>query len=220
MATATDVAMSLALLLGTQAAAMLTPGPNMLLLLSIVELRLHTLKYVVVGFAVAGLLFSVMSVLVLQFAYGGQLEGPRCMVQLLGAGYLIYSGTSLVRRAGGGAKIAAARAPMLRGELFLAGFATNAANPKTLAFFSSILAIYLAHVGTSAPAIGIAIIAIFFNSLLTHMIIGRALRTSVIRRGYARWGRPIRLGTGSLFIVIGFGFAAAAAVSLLGLLLA
>ena len=233
MVCASELVSALAVLLGAQTAAMLTPGPNMLLLLGTAELRVRMLKYTVAGFATAGLVFSIASIAALHLTHDGSMDAARRVLQLLGALYLVHVGVGLVRsacasmgrdaRPGGelrpdtGASLAARHVASARpGTLFLTGFATNASNPKTLAFFGSILTIYAGHVGAGGPALGLAVVAIFLNSVLVHTLIGRALRTAPARRGYARWGSSIRLATGLLFVAIGIGFGAAAAAGLAG----
>ena len=99
MVCASELVSALAVLLGAQTAAMLTPGPNMLLLLGTAELRVRLLKYTVAGFASAGLVFSIASIAALHLTHDGSMDAPRRVLQLAGALYLVHAGVGLVRSA-------------------------------------------------------------------------------------------------------------------------
>lgn len=210
-----DIVRGLTLMLLAQSLAMLTPGPNMALMLAVAGERPRSLLVVVTGFATAGLMFSMISVAMLSGAMASGLRGAVPYAQLLGSLYLGWLGVRwLVRAVAGGARTEQTVAP--GSGLFAAGFLTNASNPKTLAFFSSILAIYIAQVGGSHVAIGIGVVAVFLNSLLVHWSLGRLLRTGPVQRGYARRATSIAALAGVFFIALSLAFGYAAIAQLVG----
>jgi len=204
-----DVMRGMLVMLAAQSLAMLTPGPNMALMLAVAGQRPHSLFVVVTGFASAGLMFSVISVAMLSGAMASGLSDALPYAQLAGSLYLGWLGVRWLQRSLSGGDIAAHPAAA-RGGLFAAGFLTNASNPKTLAFFSSILAIYVAQVGNCSVAVWAGVAAVFLNSLLVHWSLGRLLQTGPVQRGFERRATAIGGLAGSFFIVLAaaFGYAA------------
>ncbi len=74
------------------------------------------------------------------------------VLKLIGAGYLIWVGVSLLRQAGANSNVAESSKPAisLRG-IFLQGFLTNALNPKVALFFLAFLPQFISATAPSKP---------------------------------------------------------------------
>jgi threonine efflux protein len=188
-----------------------TPGANTLMVLHVAMTRtpLH------VTAAIAG---NMLGILVLA---GGALLGwaamleafpaMRLVVQILGAAYLVYFGFRLIQRSRRSNVIPlehpvqgpalAAKPGDLRRTLAL-GFLTALSNAQAIAFITGIYAVTGILQGNVAT--GLASVAIMVACNATYLgILGWLFQRDAVRRGYARFRRPVEGTVGVLFAVLG-----------------
>jgi threonine efflux protein len=179
-----DFYRGLALCLGIQAMAMLVPGQNHFLLLSISSSGFRARALTVLGIASAGLVFS--SGVVFTIWFGGQASGAIwfTLLNILGATYLIYLGVRLISSFW---TSAIAPFPDMDGDetrtsrqygssnpkvaAYLSGLLVNISNPKSALFFASIFSVTIPISETGPIYLILAIVAFFLNSLLFHGIV-------------------------------------------------
>ena len=117
--------------------ALAVPGPDLVLVVQSatrgVREGASTAAGVVTGLALHAML-AVAGATALLVAKPGALT----VVQLLGAGVLLWMGTGMLRSLRSDAQAPAAAKPATRGG-YARGFATNATNPKALLFFAAVL---------------------------------------------------------------------------------
>ncbi len=117
--------------------ALAVPGPDLVLVVQSatrgVREGASTAAGVVTGLALHAVL-AVAGATALLAAKPGALS----LVQLLGAGVLLWMGTAMLRSRRADARAPSAAKPATRGG-YARGFATNATNPKALLFFAAVL---------------------------------------------------------------------------------
>lgn len=177
---------NLVLFVFATAALTLAPGPNMAYMLSstvsrgrragVVSLLGVESGFLVHLFAVASGLTALL--LAVPYAYDA--------LRLLGAAYLLYLAWQTVRGSGGLAP-EEREAPEPPVRVYLAGFLSNALNPKTAVFYLSVFPQFV------DPAAG----SVFFQSValgLLHILVSTACNLAVVLAAGAgsRWltGRP------------------------------
>ena len=169
---------TLALFVLATAALALTPGPNMAYMLSSTVSRgrragVVSLLGVETGFlvhlvAVASGLTALL--LAVPYAYDA--------LRLLGAAYLLYLAWQTVRGGGFGPEEREAHEPPVR--VYLAGFLSNALNPKTAVFYLSVFPQFV------DPEAG----SVFFQSValgLLHILVSTACNLSVVLAAGSAW---------------------------------
>lgn len=131
------------------------------------------------------------------------------LVKWVGAAYLVAIGAQALRGAiarSGSPRAAGAAAPRRR-RAFLRGFATQAANPKTLLFFVAILPQFIDPEGalaTQLVILGGTSISIEFAMLALYA--GAAGRAQGFARS-ARWAAAVDALGGGLLVFAGLGLA-------------
>ncbi len=202
--------------LSVQAAAMIVPGPNFLLLLTrSTQPHVHRLL-VVLGIASAGVVFSVGTLAVLRSAASDWQDGMFLALNVIGVAYLAWMGVRLVVAGtkGPSGSFALGIDTCVKNTLpgaFLGGFLTNLANPKTLAFFASVLATALPVRELSMVQVVVVVVLVFLNSLVVHGLVAMLVTVKVCVATVEANGKYIMTMSGVLFVL----FALVATVRLL-----
>ncbi|MCR9255206.1 MAG: LysE family transporter [Alphaproteobacteria bacterium] len=224
-----DFANGLAFCLGIQALAMLVPGQNHFMLLSMSSAGRLALVMTVLGIASAGVIFSTGVILSIWF--GGQAVSDLSftVLSLMGALYLVYLGSKLVgifvsrfkeRLAGGGdASTPAVALEAGKGRrwpaAFRSGFLVNISNSKSALFFASIFSTTLPLADLAIPYLAVAVIAFFLNSVLFHGMVAGVFMVPRVRDVLLHYNLFIQLIAGSVFLVFGSVYAYYAVATLL-----
>ena len=207
---------SLAVSLGIQAAAMVVPGQNHFLLLSMLSEGVRTRLMAVLGIASAGIVFSTGAALSLW--WGGQAanEGYFSVINLVGAAYLLFIGSGMIKafrtcapekkmigRSSVNQMRADARVPAGAWRSYMAGFLVNLSNPKSALFFGSIFATTLPISEMTLFGFMLVVVTFFFNSVAVHFSVVSIFSIRSIRVVILDYDRHIRLGAGVLFVAFG-----------------
>jgi threonine/homoserine/homoserine lactone efflux protein len=131
------------------------------------------------------------------------------VVKLLGAGYLLYVGVSLLRSRS--SSVAAARGPVQRiapatlWQIYSQGFLTNLLNPKVALFFLAFVPQFIDPTAPNKPLAFVALGAIFdFNGMLWCNFLAWSAATAGARlKGNARLANILNRMTGCLFVGLG-----------------
>jgi threonine/homoserine/homoserine lactone efflux protein len=180
----------------------LSPGPNVLLLVS---LGLRDGATAVLrasgGIAVASLLFLVVSALglVALLVASAPVFHALCIV---GAGYLAWLGLRMIWSARADTQVAAAGAEGGR-RPFLQGFVTHIANPKAVLYWSALLPQFLDP--RQPLASQVAVLGASGLVLDVAVLCGYGLAASAVRQGAPSAGlqRVLNLVGGLFFLVVG-----------------
>lgn len=128
------------------------------------------------------------------------------VLKLIGAGYLIWVGVSLLRHAGADTKAAASSTPAisLRG-IFLQGFLTNALNPKVALFFLAFLPQFISATAPSKP-LAFVVLGLIFCATGTVVCLAIAWGTARASSAFGA-GSSVRTwierALGGLFVLLG-----------------
>ena len=129
------------------------------------------------------------------------------VVKLLGAGYLLYVGVSLLRsRSGSPANGSVQRiAPATLRQIYTQGFLTNLLNPKVALFFLAFVPQFIDPTAPDKPLAFVALGAIFdFNGMLWCNFLAWSAATAGARlKGNARLANILNRMTGCLFVGLG-----------------
>lgn len=208
-------------LLGVWLLAVLTPGPDFVVVVQYATARSRRQgAMVVVGVSTAILLWATGSMLGLSVLMT-RLSWLYEIVRLAGAGYLVYLGVRTLwssRRAarpatepgGPGERTSAEREAARRehggrGGLFRAwrtGFLTNAANPKAVAFFGSLLGALLPP-QPSVELRAAVIAAIVGIALAWYLLVVGVFGSAPVARAYHRLRRWVDRVTAAVLLVLG-----------------
>jgi homoserine/homoserine lactone efflux protein len=188
----------------------LTPGPNVLLMISIGlrDGRPSVLR-AVAGVLSASLIFLVVSALGLAAALHASAT-LFAIVRYGGATYLVYLGVRLLVAAARAATVVptpdtGASAPPLRAgtNAFWQGFLTHLSNPKAILFWSALLPQFLdtgRAVGPQIVFLGLLGIAMDAIVLTGYGLAAAATRHFAPTQAYTRW---IDAAAGSFFVLAG-----------------
>jgi threonine/homoserine/homoserine lactone efflux protein len=195
---------------GIFALGVMSPGPNFLVVAQRAVTRgradaLATMLGVVtISMIWAGSSLFGISVVFKLFPW------TRLALKLVGAGYLVWFGIRLWRHAGD--PIAAAPAgPGARAGFwpaFRAGLATNLANAKAIAFYSSVFAAAAPPPGETAT-LWLALALVMLISLSWYSLVAFALSTGAIARAYRGAKQTIERTCGVLMVAFGVHLATA-----------
>jgi threonine/homoserine/homoserine lactone efflux protein len=182
----------------------LTPGPTMLMCMTI-ALNHGPRKAMT---SVAGSISAVLCVMLLSAMGLGALlaasDAAFTVAKVLGAAYLIYLGIKTFRSEAAGFDASAVAAPGARQRsFFLRGFLVGASNPKAVLFFAAFFPQFLDPNAPFAPQF--AILALTFMafefSVLTACALGVSRIAPVLRSSRAvRWFNRV---SGGLFALMG-----------------
>jgi len=129
------------------------------------------------------------------------------VVKLLGAGYLLYVGISLLRsRSGSTAHGPVQRiAPATLRQIYTQGFLTNLLNPKVALFFLAFVPQFIDPAAHNKPLAFVALGAIFdFNGMLWCNFLAWSAATAGARlKGNVRLATMLNRMTGCLFVGLG-----------------
>jgi len=129
------------------------------------------------------------------------------VVKLLGAGYLLYVGMSLLRsRSGTAADRPVQRiAPATLWEIYSQGFLTNLLNPKVALFFLAFVPQFIDPSAPNKPLAFVVLGTIFdFNGMLWCNFLAWSAATASARlKSNAKLGNFLTRATGCLFIGLG-----------------
>lgn len=206
----------LATALGIQAVAMLVPGPNQFLLLTLAQRDPATRMSAVTGIATAGLVFSSGACAAIYFAGEATSERAFRLLNILGSLFLIYLGARMVidTVASGKAPRGGRRpddVPASRWQAFPTGFLVNIANPKSAVFFGSVFATTLPLAAMTPPDYALVVLLFFANSMIVHGAVSQTFALPGLRHLLTDRNRLIT--TGSALVFLAFGTATLAHVA-------
>jgi len=164
-------------------AAMLSPGPNMLLVSQLAASD-HRRNAVLAawGVATAAVVWVSCAVLGVNAVFLA-FPGLRLMLQVVGGLYLLYVASRLWRSTR--ATAASVVTPVSGWAAYRLGFLTNITNPKSALFFGSVFA-------ASFPAApshllqGVTVLMIVLNALCWHILLAHLFSRERVRLAYAR----------------------------------
>lgn len=191
----------------------LTPGPDMLFVVGAGASRGHRAGVLAALGVSVGCLFHVTLAAAGLSALLAASATAFAVVKWVGAAYLVWTGWSMLRRAGarsasshaGGARSAPGTGA---GRVFWQGAATNALNPKVALFFLAFLPQFITP-GAARQAPALLALGLLFTAggTLVNVVVGWA--ASGLRRrlahtpGAARAGAWLQRTAGALFIALG-----------------
>lgn len=163
--------LSLLPLLAIHWAALISPGPNFVLVTqtAISKSRLYAVM-VSMGIATGGFFWCLSALTGLSFLFT-HFASLRLGLQIFGGGYLCYLAWKLWKNAD--KKITPSNDPKANGSLgraYFLGLGTNLTNPKTAVYFASILPAFL-PVDANLWQLAVIQALVFFSSLLWHVIL-------------------------------------------------
>ncbi|SDU18158.1 LysE family translocator [Stappia sp. ES.058] len=207
----------LATALGIQAVAMLVPGPNQFLLLTLSQRRPATRLSAVVGIATAGLVFSSGACTAIYFAGEATSERVFLLLNVLGSLYLIYLGARMLidMVAPGRQPLVEQRideAPAARWHAFPSGFLVNIANPKSAVFFGSVFATTLPLAAMTPSDYVLVVLLFFVNSVIVHGGVSQAFALPGLQ--HVLRARRRLIASGSALVFLAFGLTTLAHVGL------
>jgi threonine efflux protein len=201
--------------LSIQAMAMLVPGPNQFLLLTLSDRGPATRLSAVVGIATAGLVFSVGACAAIYFAGEATSERSFLLLNILGSLFLIYLGTRLLVTTGDPRSYddqMPDHASRRRLHAFPSGFLVNIANPKSAVFFGSVFATTLPLAAMTPPDYAVVVLLFFMNSVVVHGAVSGAFALPAMKT-VLRARRRLITRTSAL-VFLGFGAATLVHVAL------
>ena len=176
--------LSLIPLLAVHWAAMISPGPNVLLVTQTAIARSRAQALAVgAGIATGGFLWCLATLTGITFLLT-HFSFLRLALQIFGGAYLCYLAYRLWKNAD--KKLTPSSSATAKGSLFrayLLGLSTNITNPKTAVYFASILPVFLPP-QANLWMLGIILALISFSSLLWHSILALGFSHQRIQRAY------------------------------------
>ncbi|MBC00170.1 MAG: hypothetical protein CML67_11590 [Rhodobacteraceae bacterium] len=198
----------LATALAIQAVAMLVPGPNQFLLLTLSQGSPATRMSAVVGIASAGLVFSSGACAAIYFAGEATSESSFLLLNVLGSLFLIYLGARILfgMAAGAGEPGDGPRpdaVPADRWQAFPSGFLVNIANPKSAVFFGSVFATTLPLASMTPPDYVLVVLLFFVNSVIVHGAVSEAFALPGLQHILRVRRRMIAASSALVFLAFG-----------------
>jgi len=197
----------LAALLAVHAGAVVMPGPNTLLVTTIAAAGARRTAMWAAAGTGAGALVWVAATLGGASALLAAVPRMADVLRWLGGGYLVFLGVQAILSAWqgrGGERVSGAFVPPSAGAAFRRGLVTNLSNPKSMAYYLSLL---VASAAPDAPiwlriAGGAGMAAISFG---WYLLLAWAFSGGPVQRLYRR-AQPIVAGATGV-LMIGFGVA-------------
>ncbi len=187
----------------------LTPGPNMLVIISASASNGRRAGIMTAfGVSVGGLLWSVFAVMGAATLFK-LFPDAVFMLRMAGAGYLLWLGYWVLRSARGGLIGGVAVTGQQEIDDWRAirtGFFVIATNPKAAIFFGSIFA---AFIPVGAPVWALMVIVVFsvMQATIQHCITASVFSTRAVRDGFQAAQLTIRVTFGTLYIGLGLATA-------------
>ena len=187
-----DSALILLSLFVIDSLAIVSPGPNILLVVhEAAEQNRRGALLIAVGLATAGALWALVAVTGLTAVFEA-MPSLQTAIRIAGAAYLLYLAVRLWRsRAGPPTTVtASAAAPTPAHKALLRGLLTSLLNPKSLAYFGSIFVLLVppdAAWSLRAAAVGL----VFFDAILWYGLAAWLFSTPRVIHGYMALRRPI-----------------------------
>ena len=202
----------LALCLGIQALAMMVPGQNHFLLLSVSSAGRAAIAITTLGIASAGVVFSTG--VVLSIWLGGRVISDTLfgLLNIAGSGYLIYLGSKFLwsfwKQSQSSANkwtknILSEENKMSLRSAFCSGFLVNISNSKSVLFFASIFATTLPLSDMGIFSVTLAILGFFLNSIVFHGMVGGFFTLKNIQSSVLKWSVYVQAIAGLAFISFG-----------------
>lgn len=164
-------------------AAMMSPGPNVLLVSQLAASdRARSAGLAAVGVSCGAALWATCAVLGVNVVFVA-FPGLRLALQIAGGAYLLYLAIHLWRSSG--AALVGRASSVSSWAAFRSGFLTNITNPKVALFFGSIFA-------TSFPAApspvlqASAVAMVVLNALCWHTLLAYLFSRERVRAAYSR----------------------------------
>lgn len=207
--------MELALALGTiilvNVAAWITPGPNMLAVMT-ASLTLGRSHGLATGFGLAcgALVWSVCAVLGVAILFD---LFPRAVIalKLAGAAYLVWLGAKSIRAARRSKEAVSLTEADDRtiGQSFKSGFIVSMTNPKAALFFGSVMTAFIPATASNLfLALVVAICGLL--AVVLHSITATVFSTNVAIRAFHKFQTAITYAFGAIFVGLGGSIAYAA----------
>ena len=199
---------NLALALMLQATAMMMPGQNHFLILSLSHIGFFKRFAAVLGIATAGLLFSSGASAAIYFS--GEAMGIRIFAALglVGSVYLFYLGITNVHRGLRNARthnLEPTKKHLTAFDTFSSGFLVNLSNAKSILFFGSIFATTLPLASMTFPSHIFVVVLFFLNSVLIHGFVSVLISTSIMQALTQTRQGTILIVSGIFFIFFAIG---------------
>jgi threonine/homoserine/homoserine lactone efflux protein len=195
---------TIAAVAGIFALGVMSPGPNFLVIAqrAVAHGRAEALA-AVLGVVAVSMLWAASSLFGLSVVFT-LFPWTRLALKVMGAGYLVWAGLRLWR----GAAVPLAPTPDGLGarpslwRAFRAGLATNLANAKAIAFYTSAFAA-AAPAPDQTATLWLALLLVLVMALGWYGLVAVALSTGAIARRYRRAKAGIERTCGVLMIVFG-----------------
>lgn len=207
--------MELLIALGTiilvNVAAWITPGPNMLAVMS-ASLTLGRKHGVVtgIGLAFGALIWSICAVVGVALLFE---MFPRTVValKLIGAGYLVWLGAKSIKAAketSNGISPNTTKHRSLR-QSFKTGFLVSMTNPKAALFFGSVMTAFI-PASASSWFLTLVVAVCGLLAVILHSVTATVFSTTVAIEVFQRFQSAISYSLGAVFIGMGGSIAYAA----------
>jgi threonine efflux protein len=179
---------------------MVTPGVNMLLITQLAAGgQRNSAMWASLGVALGAAMWACLAVLGVKAVFE-MVPGLRLGLQVGGSLYLMYIATKLWRSGlGAPGQVATELTP---GAAFRRGLLTNATNPKSALFFSSVFVAVLPGNPNLALQIS-AVLLIGLNAVVWHLFLSFAFSRASVRQGYAKHRARLNKTVGSLVGLLG-----------------
>ncbi len=184
----------------------LSPGPNMLAVMSASVSNGRRAGYATgLGLALGGLIWAALTIMGAATVFE-LFPKAVMMFRLMGASYLAWLGFKYLRNAwhGQGGALEITKADHSNWLAFRTGFIVNMTNPKAMLFFSSV---YVAFIPVSAPLWVWGVILLFSQTqaAFQHCLTARLFSSTTVLRRIETAQRRVNGVIGTLYCGLGVG---------------
>jgi threonine efflux protein len=164
-------------------AAMMSPGPNVLLVSQLAASdRARSAVFAALGVAFGATLWATCAVLGVHVVFVA-FPGLRLALQVAGGAYLLYVALRLWRSSG--AALDGHASSISSSAAFRRGFLTNITNPKVALFFGSIFA--TSFPAEPSPILQASVVAmVMLNAVCWHALLAYLFSRARVRAAYSR----------------------------------
>ncbi|VVT00644.1 conserved membrane hypothetical protein [Roseovarius sp. EC-HK134] len=206
-----DLVLSLGTIILVNVAAWITPGPNMLAVMT-ASLTLGRRHGLATGFGLAcgALVWSIFAVLGVAILFD---LFPRAVIalKLAGATYLVWLGIKCInaaRKQDNAMGLTEAPDRAIR-QSFKSGFVVSMTNPKAALFFGSVMTAFIPATASNW-FLALVVVICGLLAVVLHSITATVFSTSVAMRVFHRFQTAISYAFGAIFIGLGGSIAYAA----------